>query len=527
MKYTQGQTFETIINDGKSVWFYTDDSAAFEVIPQNVTSEKVTGTKSRTDGVTRLGPFYKKTVIRITATLGDLDVRNYEFQNSPIIDDDFQQIMNATGGMTPDEIGEAIKSSTAISGAAGNIIGKLRNNTSDVVVLVNGDSTGNETHEWAYRLAEWYGSQYPEYTVLYYLWNTGTNDYDSAETISTGAGSNTLHFYNGSVGGSRPDYMLGFRFDNFCRNIPNADLYILNHGQNMTDTTYDAETFANRVGLYYENITQVIETHSGAGCIVIGQNPRRLSDAMNVCVDAARFAAGELGCDYLDVHYEFIKRDKDIELYATGDTVHPSYMGQTLFLNLITKAHSVSSFRSARNAIARRIENLITNGDFSSYTTATYDIPTGFTRSGNAATTEDAVVFNLADGSTSLKMEPINPGSGNVFVQYQLSAQQAAKCEGKKIVVGMRFKLPNISTPATAAAIELRFGATPDPDDIIKTYEHDNQPLDRFVWRFLVVDVPAGETVVKINFYADSSSTGHTINVSRVFACVGSLPGSF
>ena len=109
MKYAQGSTFSTIVDYGKSVWAYTDDSASYEIIPENTSAGTATGTIDRTDGTVKFGPFYKPTVVKITATSGELDVRNYEFSVTPQTDNEFNEMMTATNGMTPEEIGQALQ----------------------------------------------------------------------------------------------------------------------------------------------------------------------------------------------------------------------------------------------------------------------------------------------------------------------------------------------------------------------------------------------------------------------------------
>lgn len=109
MKYTQGQSVQKIVEGGDSLWIYTDDTATVVVTPENVSANAVTTTVDRTDGVVKYGPYYKPTVINVTATSLDADVRNYEFIANPTTEGEFGEVMAATGGMTPSEIGGALK----------------------------------------------------------------------------------------------------------------------------------------------------------------------------------------------------------------------------------------------------------------------------------------------------------------------------------------------------------------------------------------------------------------------------------
>lgn len=114
MKYAQGTVLEKIIEGGDSMWIYTTDSASVTVIPNNNSSESVTTTVDRTDGTVKYGPYYKPTVIKFTATADEMDVRNYAFSVTPDSDGEFNEIIAATGGMTPQEIGKKLSTGSAL-----------------------------------------------------------------------------------------------------------------------------------------------------------------------------------------------------------------------------------------------------------------------------------------------------------------------------------------------------------------------------------------------------------------------------
>lgn len=138
MKYTQGQSVQKIVEGGDSLWVYTDDTATVVVTPDNVSLDAVTTTVDRTDGVVKYGPYYKPTVVNVTATSLDADVRNYEFIANPTTEGEFGEIMTATGGMTPSEIGNSIKGQTG----AGEIVGIPNSLLSTIPVRVFKDDSG-------------------------------------------------------------------------------------------------------------------------------------------------------------------------------------------------------------------------------------------------------------------------------------------------------------------------------------------------------------------------------------------------
>lgn len=58
------------------------------------------------------------------------------------------------------------------------LMSKLINRSGDMVLQINGDSTGNASTEWVYQLAQKIGSTYPALAIDYRVWNTGSASYD-------------------------------------------------------------------------------------------------------------------------------------------------------------------------------------------------------------------------------------------------------------------------------------------------------------------------------------------------------------
>jgi hypothetical protein len=67
-------------------------------------------------------------------------------------------------------------------------------------IQVLGDSTGNDTFEWPYKLAESIAERYPAWTVQHRLWSDATQQYAAPTTIQTGtAGARYLDCSTGST----------------------------------------------------------------------------------------------------------------------------------------------------------------------------------------------------------------------------------------------------------------------------------------------------------------------------------------
>lgn len=58
---------------------------------------------------------------------------------------------------------------------ASRLLSKLARNQQDAVMLVIGDSTGNETIEWVYLFLQGLAARYPTHTVRYYLYDSTAN----------------------------------------------------------------------------------------------------------------------------------------------------------------------------------------------------------------------------------------------------------------------------------------------------------------------------------------------------------------
>ena len=86
------------------------------------------------------------------------------------------------GDKTSEMIRLANSQSLTTPCAAGQLLFKLTNEFEDCSVFVNGDSTGDETDEWVYLLAQWYSEKFPQYSVYYQDWN-GANYAETRITI--------------------------------------------------------------------------------------------------------------------------------------------------------------------------------------------------------------------------------------------------------------------------------------------------------------------------------------------------------
>lgn len=83
------------------------------------------------------------------------------------------------------ELDDAKISRVATFGAFSALNTALRTRQSCALQIL-GDSTGNDTTEWVYRLAQKLASDNPEFTVKYILWSDASQSYGAVTTIQTG-----------------------------------------------------------------------------------------------------------------------------------------------------------------------------------------------------------------------------------------------------------------------------------------------------------------------------------------------------
>jgi hypothetical protein len=145
------------------------------------------------------------------------------------------------------------------------LLSKIKRGIDDPVILVLGDSTGNDTNEWVYLVTSTLGARFPTHTFKYSLWN-GTS-YPAPTTMSTGSGPRTVTVYNGSVAGSRTLYPPGGRWAVMVA-AQTPELIFVNYGHNQGTTAP-----ALWRSVYLPHTEALSEEHRGAGIVLMLQNP--------------------------------------------------------------------------------------------------------------------------------------------------------------------------------------------------------------------------------------------------------------
>lgn len=396
----------------------------------------------------------------------------------------------------------------------------------DVNILFLGDSTGDATAEWIYRVGAALAALYPTHTVDYRLYSSGSDTYAAAVEIAAGSGARTITIWNGSISGATLSTLRGAKFTPAIGGLTDLDAIVINYGQN--NTAYNSFPYIQR-GDMIALLEQIMLAHPGVPQTVILQNPRRDTDLMAPVVASWRYIKTlrpELGL--IDVYSEFISRGKAAGLYL--DDVHPSSSspgsdGTTLFVNKFMAGFTMSAGVSPPGSFIawltnRAASDIMLNGDFAAFASA---VPDDFTLQGTGAVlTKDAVLF--APGKTySVKL--VN-GSTDSHLRQALTAPQRALLAGKKGTLAVHHYISSAGSPTNSTgAIRL----IPDPPFTATTYDPKRVGLDGWRWDVISgVDMASALTTVWAMQYANGSggaSLGET-NIDEMRLFVGEKCGS-
>ena len=414
------------------------------------------------------------------------------------------------GVSTGKEVIEKINASGEPIVATGKLIGKLELGTEDCTVLINGDSTGNSSIEWVYRLAEWYAIQYPAYTVDYYSWNADTNDWYPVIEMQEGTGTKKLTVWNASISGSKPDFIAGAFWQKAVLEVTKADLVILNHGHNMMNSFSAETTESQRTPQFLEATMSLLKAHAGAGMLLVAQNPRRDDDGMEVVRRATHDAASIGGYDVADVYSKFIDLGKSTDLYI--DNVHPSVAGTNLFLQAVQEQHLSGRHRPAVSSLESAGNNILLNGNFAAFSGAIPDNWTGVQATASKNTTQ-------YENPTGYSVTLVTSTAGQACrIQQDMTSKTLSRLRGGWVTLAVRVYRPS-GQPNTAGRIGL-----------ISTSGSSNNStqssggIDGWKWVTLTHKVAVTDTYLRVIMYADSGTAGGTAHFDRAILVEGRLP---
>ena len=412
------------------------------------------------------------------------------------------------GDKTSDMVDLVNRQALSTPCAAGQLLFKLANEFEDCSVFVNGDSTGDEENEWVYLLSQWYAEKFPQYSVYYQDWN-GAN---YAETrITIGLGSYRLDVYNSSISGTVPEAVMGDDWEPAVVDINQCDLIIINHGHNIQGYGASEDVNLRMTGIYLSAVASMVRVHYSAGVIFIAQNPVSNTDQRVKITKACITSAGLLGADVADVTTRFYEQGRDASLYV--DSTHPSEAGSQVFLDAVTNVHASLVPRACFSPLDDRVDNLLTNGSFSSFSVA---VPDNWSQN-NATIAKETVAIDGRNTYT-VHVAPTVVGSASFLQQYIGSAVRRSLAGGW-VTLSARVRIPSAHTADSVGGIALETSSQSSNVSVGEAFGRDG-----FMWRSVSVRYLSSDTYLLVKLFGDSGTTNGEAFFDRAVLTRGKLP---
>lgn len=383
--------------------------------------------------------------------------------------------------------------------------GLLAANASDVTVLWLGDSTGNETSEFIYLLADWLGNQYPQFTVVYYINDGEGAGYDGGTTIHVGTGANTLHVYNASAGGFRPGDWMGDRYVDAVEAIA-PDIVFFNMGANMV-------TGQNRARVRMEAISaiqQVLFTYPGTPIGWHLQPPARDDNVMEIVTGGIRDCQILMPELTLVNSYDYwIAAGKPSGWFA--DSVHPNATGQAEILATWQAAFTAARGEVPSGAFASwyadaMAKSVLLNGDFADFGGA---LPTSWTEGGVGTVSKDTVV-KFAGKDYSVKVD----GTNAKYLRQTLNSTQRGIINNRTVTLLVRYRVASGGASSDGRILGAINGSNVLSGDL-------SNGRDGFKFMIYTGISAANLTSFVISLYGTAAASAGVINIDSVALYIG------
>lgn len=372
---------------------------------------------------------------------------------------------------------------------------RVRAGSADVYVFIGSDSTGNETWEWPYLMAQWIATKAPSHTVKFRYFNDMAQAWDAYSTVSAGSGTKTIFIDCCAVAGMNLSYLEGGREKSvFTGN--DYVLGILNYGHNTGTTSREHTVTAE----FTTGACNAMLFMPNAGILVTRQNPRRdLPDGpLQTAGMAAAWSsvAGSLGLGMIDV-YSAYQSLTDLAPYYLDDT-HPNAAGQAVWLEAVKAAMfeqptAIRSATSFPNPLSVIKQNFVRNPLFADWTGAS---PSGWTFTNCTPSKNTGVSENGLYGMQ------IDIGAGaNPKMSADLSIA-LPRLRGKKVTALVRLWRPT-GLDLLAGRISLIASSGGSSASVVSGV---NVASGGYIWVMASLVVPRNSTSLRLDVYTGASS---------------------
>lgn len=412
--------------------------------------------------------------------------------------------------LTAAGIKEASVDSAALS-AVQPFMNKVARGLEDLVILVLGDSTGNDTNEWPYLLCGRLATIFPTHTIKYSLWDGSA--WPAPSTLSTGTGSKIITMYNGSVAGALHQYALAGRWAVMVAAIT-PDLMMINYGHNEGS---DAVSYM-WAGDFLSLTESLTEQHPGAGLIHMLQNPGTANNYSGLRHSVYESLARSRGYGLVNVHQVFTDYGAAWTTDLMADAVHPSSAGQLLWAGEVANVFCCPGRRFTRSAMPPSLFTLkggcqlLKNGDFSAFSAA---LPDNWTQlSGAPTASKDNTNYESANGYSVIMQAA---GGVGCALGQDLPLKQ---CLGKWITALVRIRIESGATSNTGVvALYNNVDGSLKDNDISRNFVGG-----AFRWQVMRMFVPTSATTVRLYIWPDVGTTNAACRVDFASVVVGGFP---
>jgi lysophospholipase L1-like esterase len=405
---------------------------------------------------------------------------------------------------------------------------KLRQNMGDVNITILSDSTASlYASTWPSTLVPLLAAMFPAYTVKVSDYADSVEQvagpdtvYETAVTIQTGSGANTLWVWVAGWSGARTDSWIASFLPTV---LPAAtDCLIVSYGHNdqVIDSSQSIQQFTAR---YANAVETFIQQAPNAGVLLIGQNDNNLGDGLNQQRKAQAIAgyAAARGFGFVDICQAFL--DNGGNAVLTSDGVHPTAAGHILWGNEMYVAFNAGRYAQPRSHVAslfdvKQSAQLCANPFFDDWPTGSD--PYGETLTAATATRETTI---KETGNQSVTLDASSAAASSMS-RVVMNARDLAQYRGQWITVGVRIMLDTTRATPTITAGKLR---VTDGVQTITTVDDQasHQPRSAWFWRWLPIKVDAASTTLTRTVFADTAATALArVRIDRTIIIPGQLP---
>lgn len=400
---------------------------------------------------------------------------------------------------------------------------KIRAGQLDVQILVISDSTGNQTTEWPYLMAQWLATLAPTHSVSYrnctedavFAWNAPV-------VISTGTGARTIYVDCAAAAGTTDLYCDGGNASRIYDSRKIYDVVILNHGHN-----YGTGNSANFLsGLFTRAAAAAMHYNPVAQLFITLQNPNMNVPAYSQqAVQAWRGVAARLGLGIIDAYDKFMAQANP-EDWLAGDKLHPNAAGSLeLWLPAVQEAlaenRNFGFDPGAQLSPLTTIRpNLVSNPVFAQWEAGAAD-PDSWTRV-NITVSKDV---GRSSGQNIYALK-ISPTGNNPRLQQSLSTMRTL-LRGRVVTAFARVWIPaGLTSDAARVGVSTNNGSVTNSVTSASTgYARDGW-LDIMSQPLCIQPDATSITVSLFCGRTDGSDTGKEFWVESIGLVFGDLPAA-